>query len=119
MSRIVNSGSSSFSFQSLKSLFIVLSKFLLLNNPSSIIDCINFACPGYRKVFSFIFGMCVIVVNNERRPSVLNASNIPTSSISNSSISDSAGFISTSEFIIILAGRVYSSITSMGEKGAL
>ena len=47
------------------------------------------------KVFSFIFGMCVIVVNNERRPSVLNASNCPTSEKLKISKSDQAGFVTT------------------------
>jgi len=53
------------------------------------------------------------------RPSVLNASSVPTPGNSISSGSERAGRTTISPFSLIRAGRVYSSITSIGEKGAL
>ena len=63
--------------------------------------------------------MCAIVKRMDRNPSVLNDSSVPAFSKSINSASLSAGLVILCPFSINLAGLVYSSITSIGEKGAL
>ena len=79
------------------------------------------ACPGYLIVYSPRFGIFDIFsseFSSVLRPSVRNASNSPIPSTSNLLISDKASLVIISPFFLALAGRVYSSITSIGEKGA-
>ena len=60
-----------------------------------------------------------IVKMRLRRPSVLNASSVPTPGKSSSSGSESASFTTTRPCSTMRAGRTYSSITSDGAKPAL
>ena len=83
------------------------------NNPLPCISIIFWICPGYRKVFSTILGMGSS--SNDRSPSELKASNVPTPSNSICSISVMAGIVTIFPFTTKRAGRVYSSITSIGE----
>ena len=57
--------------------------------------------------------------NNGPNPSELKASKVPIFSKSISSQSVKGGLITKFPFSTYLAGLVYSSITSTGEKGAL
>ena len=57
--------------------------------------------------------------NKVLNPSVRNASSSPMFSTSKFWISVSASFTNISPLTFILAGLVYSSMTSIGEKGAL
>ena len=66
-----------------------------------------------------MFLMCGMVNIIERNPSELKDSKVPTLSNSTNSQSVKASLVIILPFSIYRAGLVYSSITSMGEKGAL
>jgi hypothetical protein len=90
----------------------------VLKNPVSRRIRIFSIWPGYLRVFSFMLG-ALIVFTRERRPSVLNASSVPMPGKLLSSASESAAFTTIFPSSTIRAGRVYSSMTSMGENTAL
>ena len=79
---------------------------------------IRTAWPGYRMVFSTMFGVSQ-VRSRERSPSVLKASSEPRPGKSTSSTSESAGIVTSTPPLRMRAGRMYSSMTSPGEVGAL
>ncbi|DAC34643.1 MAG TPA: hypothetical protein D7H79_03795 [Candidatus Poseidoniales archaeon] len=60
-----------------------------------------------------------IEFRTERSPSVRKASICPLSGTSIMCLSDKAGRVTCSPSLTTLAGRVYSAITSFGEKGAM
>ena len=90
-----------------------------LKKPACCSDCIKATWPGYLSVFSIMLGICAIVYSILLKPSVLNDSKVPTSLKVCAVTSLKAGLVTTSPFCTKRAGLVYSSITSIGEKGAL
>ena len=72
------------------------------------------ACPGQRSVCSRRF-RAFTVERTVRRPSVRNASSVPTPGTSKRVTSDRAGFVTSCPSSTRRAGRVYSSMTSVAE----
>ena len=72
------------------------------------------ACPGQRSVCSRRF-RAFTVERTVRRPSVRNASSVPTPGRSKRVTSDRAGFVTMRPSSTRRAGRVYSSMTSVAE----
>ena len=76
-------------------------------------------CPGQRTVYSDNDSHVMSgLVRRDLKPSVRKASISPWFPAMNTWRSVIAGTSFSSPFIRILAGRVYSSITSVGENGA-
>ena len=90
-----------------------------LKKPLSFNTLIYSTWPGYLKVFSFISFIWGIVKIIDLKPSELKDSNVPTLSNSTNSQSVRGGLTIKFPFSTYLAGLVYSSITSIGENGAL
>ena len=89
-----------------------------LKKPASRKISICLAWPGYLRVFSSMSGASIVLMS-ERSPSLMNASRVPMPSNSISSRSHRAGRMTSFPALTILAGRVYSSITSAGLNTAL